>query len=608
MDDSNRSSGEAPRDGAEWSQDGVRPDGSGQPIDSGQPAGPGQPAEPTVWSGWDTLDASAGTPADQAPKTAAEAGGQSPTGPGSDAGQQGHPSPSGSDPRQGDSSPWGAESSQGYGYQSQPSASQSNTGPYSQPYSQTWQDSGTSPYSSQGQYPGQGQQGPYAGQGQYPNASYPGQGQSANRAPYPGPAAPNPSQGAGSAQGFGSSQGSWGQGPAGQYAPPASGPATTTQRGRGTGMKAGAVALVAVLAAGAGGLSGWAVSSQTQNDAATTSSSVAPSASGTRVIQGNASNPDWTATAKAVSNSVVSISVKTGQGTGAGSGVVLNTKGDIVTNNHVVAAGGSGGTIAVSMGDKTYEATIVGTDPSTDLAVIRLGQVPKDLTPITLGNSDQLAVGAPVMAIGNPLGLSGSVTTGIISALNRPVTTSTGDQGQASGSDSAGVVVTSAIQTSAPINPGNSGGALVNADGQLIGINSSIASLSSGSSNSQSGSIGIGFAIPVNQVKIITDQLIASGKARHAYLGVTTATGTATVAGVTTTGATVRSVQADSPADRAGIREGDVVISMNSTTVTSGESLVGLVRSRKVGERVTLTVVRDGSQQKIQVTLAASAR
>lgn len=581
MDDSNRSSGEAPRDGAEWSQDGVRLDGSGQPIDSGQPAGPGQPAEPTVWSGWDTLDASAGKPADQASETAAGAGGQSPTGPGSDAGQQGYPS-------------------------------QSNAGPYSQPssqpYSQTWQDSGTSPYSGQGQYPGQGQQGPYAGQGQYPNASYPGQGQSANRAPYPGPAAPNPSQGAGSAQGFGSSQGSWGQGPSGQYAPPASGPATTTQRGRGTGMKAGAVALVAVLAAGAGGLSGWAVSSQTQNDAATTSSSVAPSASGTRVIQGNASNPDWTATAKAVSNSVVSISVKTGQGTGAGSGVVLNTKGDIVTNNHVVAAGGSGGTIAVSMGDKAYEATIVGTDPSTDLAVIRLGQVPKDLTPITLGNSDQLAVGAPVMAIGNPLGLSGSVTTGIISALNRPVTTSTGDQGQASGSDSAGVVVTSAIQTSAPINPGNSGGALVNADGQLIGINSSIASLSSGSSNSQSGSIGIGFAIPVNQVKIITDQLIASGKARHAYLGVTTATGTATVAGVTTTGASVRSVQADSPADRAGIREGDVVISMNSTTVTSGESLVGLVRSRKVGERVTLTVVRDGSQQKIQVTLAASAR
>jgi putative serine protease PepD len=305
---------------------------------------------------------------------------------------------------------------------------------------------------------------------------------------------------------------------------------------------------------------------------------------------------------------VVSITVQSGQGGGAGSGVVLNANGDIVTNNHVVAAEGSGGSITVGIGDKTYPAAVVGTDPSTDLAVIRLKQVPKNLQPIDFGNSDTLNVGAPVMAIGNPLGLSGSVTTGIISALNRPVTTSASEQGQASGSDSSGVVVTSAIQTSAPINPGNSGGALVNASGQLIGINSSIASLSSGSSGSQSGSIGIGFAIPANQVRNITDQLIATGKARHAFLGITTDDGTATVDGATTSGAAVRSVQPGSPAAKAGIQPGDVVVEMNSTNVTSGESLVGLVRARKVGEQVTLTIVRNGSQQKVSVTLAAAVQ
>lgn len=382
-------------------------------------------------------------------------------------------------------------------------------------------------------------------------------------------------------------------------------PTPTPERGKGG--RAGTVVLAAVLAAVIGGLSGWAVSSQTGGAVTTSSTSALPSSVVTKVIQGNSSSPDWTATAKAVSDSVVSITVQSGQGGGAGSGVILNANGDIVTNNHVVAAEG-GGSISVGIGDKTYPAAVVGTDPSTDLAVIRLKQVPENLRSIDFGNSDTLDVGAPVMAIGNPLGLSGSVTTGIISALNRPVTTSASEQGQASGSDSAGVVVTSAIQTSAPINPGNSGGALVNASGQLIGINSSIASLSSGSSNSQSGSIGIGFAIPANQVRNITDQLIATGKAQHAFLGVSTTDGTATVDGVTTSGAAVRAVEPGSPAAKAGIHRGDVVVAMNSTNVTSGESLVGLVRSRKVGEQVALTIVRNGSQQKVTVTLAAAAQ
>lgn len=383
---------------------------------------------------------------------------------------------------------------------------------------------------------------------------------------------------------------------------------TSTEPRRGKGIRAGTVALVTLLAAGVGGLSGWAVSSQTGATPAaiaSASASSAPSATVTKVAQANASNPDWTATAKAVSDSVVSITVRTSQGTGAGSGVVLDAKGDIVTNNHVVSAGGGGGTISVGLGDKSYQASVVGTDASTDLAVIRLKQIPKELTQIDFADSDKLAVGAPVMAIGNPLGLSGSVTTGIISALNRPVTTSSSEQSSGS---SDGVVVTSAIQTSAPINPGNSGGALVNAEGQLIGINSSIASLSSSSSGSQSGSIGIGFAIPANQVRNITDQLIATGSARHAYLGITSEDGTATVNGVTTSGAEVASVQAGSPAAGADLREGDVIIAMDSTNVISGESLVGLVRARKVSEQITLTLVRGGSQQQVKVTLAAAPR
>lgn len=376
----------------------------------------------------------------------------------------------------------------------------------------------------------------------------------------------------------------------------------TAEKPRGKGVRAGAVAVVAVLAAGVGGLSGWAVNAAGGGGSASPGSQTTV----TKVVQGNKSAPDWTATASAVSDSVASISVASGRGTAAGSGVVLDNKGNIVTNNHVVAAGGSGGQIKVAMGDKSYAATVVGSDSSSDLAVIRLTNPPSGLKPVSFADSDKLTVGAPVMAIGNPLGLSGSVTTGIISALNRPVSTSS-EQGQQSGS-SDDVVVTNAIQTSAPINPGNSGGALVNADGQLIGINSSIASLSSGSSSSQSGSIGIGFAIPANQVKNITSQLISTGSAKHAFLGLTTEDATATVDGAQLSGAGVHSVQSGAPADKAGVKEDDVITKMDNTTVTSGEGLVGLVRSKKVGQKVTLTLVRDGSQQKVTATLAAAAK
>lgn len=182
----------------------------------------------------------------------------------------------------------------------------------------------------------------------------------------------------------------------------------------------------------------------------------------------------------------------------------------------------------------TYKATVVGTDPATDLAVIRLEKPPADLKPITMGDDATLQVGQPVMAIGNPLGLSSTVTTGIVSALNRPVTA-----GSSSGDSSS---TTNAVQTSALINPGNSGGALVNASGQLIGINSSIASVGGSSGSSQSGNIGIGFAIPVSVVESITSQLISKGSVVHAQLGVQASTGSVQIGDATETAAEIKEV------------------------------------------------------------------
>ena len=263
--------------------------------------------------------------------------------------------------------------------------------------------------------------------------------------------------------------------------------------------------LVALLAAGLSSAGTWAL---VRGDATT----VGPQE--TRVVeQADPSNPNWTSTARVVSPSVVSIRVVSSSSRGEGSGVILDREGRIVTNFHVASPGGSRARITVALDDKrAYDAEIVGTDPDTDLAVLRLQNGPGDLKPIALGDDTKLQVGDPVMAVGNPLGLSGTVTTGIVSALNRPVPTSGQSAPGSARSDT--MVVTNAIQTSAAINPGNSGGALVNVSGQLVGINSSIASLSSGSDTG--GNIGIGFAIPVNEVKNVTDQLIATGSAKHA--------------------------------------------------------------------------------------------
>jgi putative serine protease PepD len=278
-----------------------------------------------------------------------------------------------------------------------------------------------------------------------------------------------------------------------------------------------------------------------------------------------------------------------------------------VTNNHVVADAGSGGRLSVILSDgRTYSASVVGTDPSTDLAVLKIKNPPSDLKPATIGNSAAVKVGDPVMAIGNPLGLSDTVTTGIISALNRPVTTT-----QSPGNDSnpfgqsqpqAEPVVTNAIQTDAAINPGNSGGALIDAQGRVIGVTSSIASLGS-SSSGQSGNIGLGFAIPSSEAKDVADQLIQTGSVKHALLGVTLKDGTVSVNDAQRQAAVIDSVTSGGAAASAGVKAGDSVIALNDATIDGSDSLVAQIRALRPGTKITLTVVRDGKAQDIQVTL-----
>ena len=390
--------------------------------------------------------------------------------------------------------------------------------------------------------------------------------------------------------------------------PPPSGPSEKARPRRRLAETAGVALLAAVLASGGTyaltqvGDNGSPVASQTSSSTTQPNSNTSPT-----VVQGNALAPDWSAVAKAVSPSVVSINVTTQQGGDAGSGVVFDGSGHILTNNHVVAAaaGNSQAALTVTLADgRTYAATIVGTDPSTDLAIIKVTKGPSDLTPITLGDSEALTVGDPVMAVGNPLGLSGTVTTGIVSALNRPVSTGAADQSPFGNQTQATPVVTNAIQTSAAINPGNSGGALVTAKGELIGINSSIASLGQSSSGSQSGNIGIGFAIPVKEAKSIADQLITSGKAEHAFLGVTSRDTTITDGSAKRSGAQIVSVESGTPAAKAGLKNGDVITAVNGEPVDSATALVGQVRELAAGDQAKLTVFRGGAKQTITVTLA----
>ena len=310
------------------------------------------------------------------------------------------------------------------------------------------------------------------------------------------------------------------------------------------------------------------------------------------VAGSSADDPDWQAVAAAVRNSVVAIDVLTASGSGTGSGVIVDADGHILTNDHVVGDAVADG-LRVTLADgRVYEATIVGLDPTTDLAVIALDDPPTDLVPAALGDSDEVSIGEPVMAVGNPLGLDSTVTTGIVSALDRPVSTS----------DGSSQVVTNAIQIDAAVNPGNSGGPLFDAYGQVIGITSSIASLSSGGGTA--GSIGLGFAIPANLADRIGAELIDDGAAEHAFLGVSLSDGTGTADGETRRGAVVEELTDGSPATEAELQVGDVVVAIDGDPVNGAQSLTAFVRERTAGAEVTLTLVRDGETVDVAVRLA----
>ena len=299
---------------------------------------------------------------------------------------------------------------------------------------------------------------------------------------------------------------------------------------------------------------------------------------------------DWTAVAKEVSDSVVAIDVATSDGEAKGSGVVISDKGYIATNNHVIS-GAQQIQVTLASG-AVYSAKVVGTDTTTDLAVIKLDNPPSDLKVAEFADSDNLAVGEAVMAIGNPLGYDDTATTGIVSALNRPVTV-TDDENNA--------IVTNAVQIDAAINPGNSGGPTFNAAGQVIGINSSIASTAS--SSGTAGSIGIGFAIPSNLVKRVTNEIIDNGSVKHVVLGITIKSSSVEADGVTRGCAQVQAVTDGGPASKAGVKAGDSIVAFNGKAVNNNYSLLGYVRASAMGDKVKLTVVRGGNTMDLEVTL-----
>lgn len=298
--------------------------------------------------------------------------------------------------------------------------------------------------------------------------------------------------------------------------------------------------------------------------------------------------------AQRVLPSVVSISTRTLNGGGTGSGFIIDSSGYILTNNHVISdAAQSGGSIQVSLNDgTTYAAKVIGRDSSYDLAVLKI--VASGLKALQFGDSDAIAVGDSVIAIGSPLGLSGTVTTGIISAKNRAVTAGE------SNSESSFI---NALQTDAAINPGNSGGPLVDATGAVIGINSAIASLGNAS---QVGSIGLGFAIPINQARKTADQLIKNGVATYPVVGVSLNMNYAEKgAQISTSG---RGILAGSPAEKAGLRGGDVITAIDGKEIHAPEELIVAVRAKNVGDRITLDFIRDGVKKSVSLTLIAAKK
>ena len=339
-----------------------------------------------------------------------------------------------------------------------------------------------------------------------------------------------------------------------------------------------------------------------------------------------------TAVAAKASPSVVTIEVASGQNGGSGSGVVLSADGYVLTNTHVVTLDGAvaEASIQVKANDGSlYAATLVGTDPISDLAVIKLTDA-SGLTPIEFADSSALNVGDTAIAIGSPLGLSGTVTNGIISALNRSITVASSaaptvpdesapedgsqppfdfwnfnipspDGGTGSAPQANSSISLPVIQTDAAINPGNSGGALLNGAGELIGINVAIAN-AGGSSASAAGSIGVGFAIPANLAQRISQELISDGTASHGLLGASV-TSSSAAAGSTTVGALISEVTPGGAAEAGGLQEGDIVTNFNGVPITDANDLTAQVRVLAGGDTTELTYVRDGQSVSVDVTV-----
>ncbi len=356
-------------------------------------------------------------------------------------------------------------------------------------------------------------------------------------------------------------------------------------------------AVAALLAALAGGLlGGWLVASRSErlavgsgNDPSTLP---APGPAATTRPQGSVAN-----IAAQALPSVVTINVEASDGTATGSGWVYDDLGHLVTNNHVIAEAGSAGKVTVVLSNgKQITGTVIGADESYDVAVVQISRT--DLRPLPVGSSADVVVGDPVIAVGAPLGLDSTVTTGIVSALNRPVAPGgTGTQSYIN-----------AIQTDAAINPGNSGGPLLDMQGRVIGVNSAIARLPDATGSDTGGSIGLGFAIPSDQVRKTVDQLIASGKAEHPVIGVLMDLGYSGegVRIAATGSAGAPSVTPGGPADRAGLKPGDIILELDGKPMTDPDQLVVAIRAHSVGDRVTLTVRHNGTDRQVTLTLRAA--
>ncbi|GAA4307236.1 hypothetical protein GCM10023086_25740 [Streptomyces venetus] len=422
------------------------------------------------------------------------------------------------------------------------------------------------------------------GQGAPGDAAQQGVSSSAPDPSWPPPPPPaGPSYGGG--DGSGAGPGAWGS----SYQQPA------PKRRRG-GLAA-AVLIAALVAGGVGGGLGYTLAKD--NDESTGSTTVSASTSGGDVKR-DAGTVAGVA-AKALPSTVTIEAESTSGEGGTGTGFVFDKQGHIVTNNHVVADAVDGGKLTATFPNgKKYDAEVVGHAQGYDVAVVKLKNAPGDLKPLTLGNSDKVAVGDSTIAIGAPFGLSDTVTTGIISAKNRPVASSDGSGSQAS--------YMSALQTDASINPGNSGGPLLDAQGNVIGINSAIQSTGNGGfGTGQSGSIGLGFAIPINQAKYVAQELIETGKPVYAKIGASVSLDDSSKgAQITEQGAGgAAPVEPGGPAAKAGLKPGDVITKLDDRVIDSGPTLIGEIWTHKPGDKVTITYERGGKQHTVDVTLGS---